>query len=439
MYPDEYLLDPENAEIYEESYVLAVRVKEIFYECVFYEEFRNVSHEFEYSPTYIFEYVSRTCRRDGVFRDLTIFELFFTSCAFVSCLGLYCFHNCAYKDVIGYAHLCWAVYFDEYKEEFYKQGGWSKLKAVAAFYVPAYEFLFTFPNGNFRTIEGRQAYLLEVMKAVNNYKTAVDTNCKTISKAWVKLHLPSLSKFDANDVTEDVIQNTRNPKVIEEILLKFRCICDPVMTKWLNESARYKQFTDDISRSSLKLNNFTLNDMTANTCDTEFNQINMDPPIQENNYQMDKIIEILSGVEKGDDQSNELVVIDLAGAEKCDDQANKMVVIDISGVEKVDDQTNELVLKNVSRNKENTSSYSENVSFLKGNFTNVSQNKTQNASEQKLSNEIKTEIDLERNRPEVKCLLGMILALGDRQGIAVQRSLLPCLHTHQQKVKSKKK
>ncbi|GFQ67135.1 uncharacterized protein TNCT_605501 [Trichonephila clavata] len=243
VYPDVYLSDPENAEIYEESYALAVSVKEIFYQCVFYDELSKISREFENSPKYIFQYVSRICRRDGVFRDQTIFELFFTSCAFVSYLGLHCIRNCGYTYVIGYAHFCWSACFDEYKEEFYKHGGWSKLKAVAAFYVPAYEFLFTFPNGNFRTIEGRQAYVLKVMKAVNNYKTAVDANCKTVAKAWIKLHLQSFNKLAADDVTEHVIQNTRNPKVIEEFLLKFRRLCDPIMSKVLSESARYK-FTD---------------------------------------------------------------------------------------------------------------------------------------------------------------------------------------------------
>ncbi|GFU56820.1 uncharacterized protein TNCV_2539901 [Trichonephila clavipes] len=381
MYPDEYNLDPENAEIWEESYVLAATVKEIFYQFIFYDELKKIAPEFEYSPSYVFEYVSRTCRREGVFRDLTIFEIFFTSCVLVSHLSLYCFYNSDYKDVIGYAHLSWAAYFDQYTEEFYREGGWSQLKTVSASYVPVYEFLLTFPNRNFKTMEGRQAYVLDIMKVVSNYKTYMSdvyADCKTVSKTWVKFNSKSFNKSDV-DVTEDVIQNMKSPQVIEKFLLKFRRLCDPIIYEVLIDSARCEQFTEAISQSLFKLNNLTLNNTASNTYS--------------------------SGVEKGDDQYNKLVAID------------------------------------ISQNKGTTSNACENVSFLKlkGIITDVSQDKNQIAIEQKLNKETKREIDLERDRPEMKCLLGMILALGDQEGIAHLRSLLPRSGTRQHQKKSKKK
>ncbi|GFY79097.1 uncharacterized protein TNIN_201111 [Trichonephila inaurata madagascariensis] len=394
MYPDEYNLDPENAEIWDESYILAASVKEIFYWFIFHDELMKIAPEFEYSPSYVFEYISRTCRREGVFRDLTIFELFFTSCSLVSYLSLTCFYHFGYKDVIGYAHICWAAYFDQYTEEFYRQGGWSQLKIVSASYAPVYEFLFTFPNKNLKTIEDRQAYVIDIMEVVSNYKTYMSdvyANCKTVSKTWVKFHPQSFTKSD-RAATEDAIQNTKNPHVMEKFLLKFRRLCDPFIYEELINSALRKQFTEAISQSLLKLNNLTLNNTTSNTCKTKIKQIKVEPTFQEN-----------------DDQTDKLVKINLSGVEKGDDQANKLVTIDIS------------------RNKDTTSNACENVSFLKLkgiNTDDVSQDKTQIAIEQKLNNEIKREIDVERDRPEVKCLLRMILALGDREGTAQLRSLL---------------
>ncbi|GFY63305.1 hypothetical protein TNIN_5751 [Trichonephila inaurata madagascariensis] len=105
-YPEEYLSDPENADIYEDSHYTAVFFKHVFYHCVFYDELSKLQTQFEPSPSYISDYIFRTCRRDGLFGDLTIFELLLTSCAFVADLCSFCIITLGYKDVLSYVHVC---------------------------------------------------------------------------------------------------------------------------------------------------------------------------------------------------------------------------------------------------------------------------------------------------------------------------------------------
>ncbi|GFQ65530.1 hypothetical protein TNCT_273581 [Trichonephila clavata] len=90
LYPEEYLLDPENADIYEDSHYTAVFFKHIFYHCVYYDELSKLQAQFEPLPSYISDYIFRTCRRDDLFGDLSIFELLLISCAFVADLSYFC-------------------------------------------------------------------------------------------------------------------------------------------------------------------------------------------------------------------------------------------------------------------------------------------------------------------------------------------------------------
>ncbi|GFT94610.1 uncharacterized protein TNCV_1990461 [Trichonephila clavipes] len=269
-YGKEYHLDPENKEVYEESYYKAVELKYMFYQVVFRNEIKKSFSQFDCSPSSVFAYISRTCRRDGMFGDLTIFEFLFTSCAFALHLCFYCIHDLGYKYLVNYAHLCWAMYFDGYKKEFYSQGGWSQLKSVSSSYCLVLEFLKmkVGSNAEYESEEEGKLGYLNVMKAVNNYKIfsdGVHVNCKTMSKAWVKFRLQNFNKFNTSYITTDM----SDPTDMKDVSLQLRRLCDPNRSDELiiQNQSEYKdtckECTENIPHSLLKIKKLTLNDMIA--------------------------------------------------------------------------------------------------------------------------------------------------------------------------------
>ncbi|GFS59127.1 uncharacterized protein TNCV_70061 [Trichonephila clavipes] len=402
LYPEEYDLDPENADIYEYANDLAVYVMHIFYGFIFEDEFSKLNTHFEPSPSYISDYISRTCGRDGLFcGDLTVFELMLTSCAFVINLCLNCVLNLNYKDVINYAHLCWAMYFEEYKKEFYDQGGWNQLKIVSLSYIPTRDFLFTYPMSIFLPKEKRRHFIFDIMKTVDNYKTfssRIPANCKTVSKAWVKHHLQSFNISDDSIVTINKTegQDVGNPKVMRDFILKLRHLCDPntsddkAQPKFMSSC---KQYTKEAPRSLLNLSNLTLNDMTASQkSDTEVKEIEL--PLQITDDQPDPLIEADLSPNKKDDQKDQLIGVNLPQHQDATSSTNE---------------------NDTARNN----------SFLKLKMTSSNDFPgigTQGTSTQK---EKTKEIGLERERPEVKSLLKAILSLGNPEGMIHLRSSLP--------------
>ncbi|GFU62187.1 hypothetical protein TNCV_2474181 [Trichonephila clavipes] len=388
-FPKEYYFDSVNADIYEQSYSLVVHVKLLFYNLIFYDELLKQDTEFEPSPSYISDYISRTCRRDGLFGDQTIFELLFTSLAFVIHLVYYFVLKFCYEDVLCYVHVSWAMYFDKYKEEFYSKGGWNQLKTVSLSYVLLHESMLPYPVAVFPAEEDRRDFILHVMKAVDNYKTSssrINANCSTVSKVWVEYNLQNFSKCKDSIVTIDTAksQDTEDPKIIHNFLLDLRRLCDPNTSEVLDVKAQPKlidscrQYTREISQSLLKLSNLTLNNKSANTVNNEAKQGEIEVPLQES-----------------EDQTNQLTGIYLS--------EGKDIASDAS---------------------ENDAS--RNASFLKLKMTSNDgfprMDKTRDTRKQKTTEETKREIDLERGSPEVKCLLRMILVLGKPDGIMRVRS-----------------
>ncbi|GFW29022.1 uncharacterized protein TNCV_2355801 [Trichonephila clavipes] len=319
LYP-RYPLDPKDTDIYEESHFEAVCVKQFFYHFLFRDELNKLLGQIELSPSYISDYISRTCRPDGLFDSLTIFELLFTSCAFVADLCFFCIYAFGYNDILCYAHLSWAVYFEQYKEEFYRQGGWNQLKILSLSYVRAAEFMSTYPNLISYTLENKEVFILDAMKAVSNYKTFTShfhANCKTASKPWVKYHLHNFDKSDASNISEDVTKakDLKDPKLIEKFLLQFRRRCDINALEILKVKPQSK-FVDSCEQSIQKnsrslLNSLTLNNMTASTCNI-VKQREIKFPYQESDDQIDKQMTIgLSRVERND-QTDQLIAINLS-------------------------------------------------------------------------------------------------------------------------------
>ncbi|GFY63193.1 uncharacterized protein TNIN_115881 [Trichonephila inaurata madagascariensis] len=415
LYPEEYDLDPENADIYEPSHEVAIYVINMFYSCIFEDELSKLNAQFEASPSHISDYIFRTCGRDGLFLgDLTVFELLLTSCTFVINLCIACMMNLNYKDVISYAHLCWAMYFEEYKKEFYDQGGWNQLKIVSLSYIQTRDFLSTYRTPLFLPNENRRDFILNIMKTVDNYKTFVNripANCKTVSKAWVKHHLQNFNKSDDSIVTIDKTerQDTRNPKVMRNFLLKLRHLCDPntlddkAQPKFVNS---LKQYTKEASLGLLNLNNLTLNDTTASQkSDIEVKEIEL--PLQIT-----------------DDQTDSLIEADLSPSKK-DDQ--KLIGVDLLQHQ---DATSSVIENDTARNNP----------FLKLKMISSDDfpgNGTQGTSKQKQNEETK-EIGLERERPEVKSLLKAILSLGNPEGMIHLQSSLPRSDANKSKISKKK-
>ncbi|GFX37615.1 hypothetical protein TNCV_3201381 [Trichonephila clavipes] len=275
------------------------------------------------------------------------------------------------------------MYFDEYKKEFYSQGGWSQLKSVSISYSPAREFLrMNFPEGQ---TDG-QLCLLNIIKAVNNYKTFSDrvhANCKTVTKKWVKFRLQNFDRSDTSCIITNMI---KDPKVMKMVSLQLKRLCDPNRSGELNIKiqSEYRD-TEKIPHSSLKIK-CTLSDIT------EVIQREIELSYQESN-----------------------------------------------------DRTDEVIAKNLSqKNRDTTSSddnASRNNSFLKLKRTSrddLSRIKTQGAREQKLNEENKKERDLERGRPEMRRILRMILVLGNPSGIIHVQSSLPRSDTSKYKHSKKK-
>ncbi|GFT94605.1 uncharacterized protein TNCV_1990421 [Trichonephila clavipes] len=409
LYPKEYHLDPENGDVYEETHYAAVFIKHLFYYCVFENELQKLPTPFEPTPLNILDYISRTCRRDGVFRDLTIFEFLVTSCAFVVELCFYCIHDLSYEDIVNYVHLCWALYFDEYKEEFYRQGGWRQLKIVSFSYVLPNEFLSPYPKRIYYSHKNRKDFILNVMKAVENYKhfiSLIYTDCKTVAKAWVRYHLKNFNKSNTSNVKVDVakVQDLRDLKVVEKFLLQFRRLGDPNSTEILNFKAQLmftdsrKQYSEEIAQNVLKLNNLTLNDMTANELsDFKVKQIEIELPLQVNDGQTDK-----------------LRTIDLSRGRRYD-------------------ETDELIQKGLLRNEYTILNTCENKSARKNPFLKLNTSSsngfprigTQDTSKQKQNEDTKKERNFEREHPEMKCLLRTILVFGNPEGMNHLRSCLP--------------
>ncbi|GFS59132.1 uncharacterized protein TNCV_70101 [Trichonephila clavipes] len=457
-YGKEYHSDPENKKIYENSYYSVFSIKYMLYHFVFINEFEKSHPQMECSPSYFCDYISSKCGREDIFGKVTIFELLFTSCAFVAKLGSYCTQEFHYDDIFSYWHLCWAMYFDQYKEEFYSQGGWNQLKSESVSYELVREFMDIKMDSDTKCVteEDKESAIISIMNAVNNYKTftgRINTNFKTVSKAWVKYHLNNLNRLDASSVLLDETKSrdVRDPKVIEKLLLQLKLLCDPCASEVLNVETQSKivnsckRYTEEIPQSLLKLNNLNLNDITATTCDNEIKRIQFKLQLQESDGQTDQKTAIDLSRDARNGETDQKIAIDLSRDAR-NGQTVQEIAIDLSRNAR-NDQTDQLIGIDLFQNKLTTSNTHENNtsrydSFLKLKMTSnddFARNRTQDIGEKKLNEKTKKEIYLERENPEVKCLLRMILVLGNPQGIIRVRSSLPHSDTSKHKKKSKKK
>lgn len=242
MYRDEYHLVSQNEKLYKESYFKAVFIRCQLFRQVFQKEISENFFLLESSAMCISDYISTTCERNDLFGNLTIFERLFSTCAFVVHLSIFCYKIKGRRDITGYAHLCWAMYFEKYSEEFYKLGGWNQLSIVSVSYVLPYELL---SFCTYLIVKDAYSLILKMTEAMDSYKNFLlfaDLDYTTISKAWVIFHLQKLNRFDVCDGIKNKKseQNIRDSNEVEKILTHLKRFCDPCGLEALKEIANIK-------------------------------------------------------------------------------------------------------------------------------------------------------------------------------------------------------
>ncbi|GFS59130.1 hypothetical protein TNCV_70081 [Trichonephila clavipes] len=147
-----------------------------------------------------------------------------------------------YEEVIKYAHLCWALYFEKHIQEFYRLGGWSKLMIVSVSYNLPYDLLSTCKA---ITVKDENSITFKVLEDVNSYKNFalfINFDYSTISKAWVRFHLQNLDRFKVCNGIENIKirKDMKDSNKVEKVLTQLKRLCDPCGLESLKEIANIK-------------------------------------------------------------------------------------------------------------------------------------------------------------------------------------------------------
>ncbi|GFS63018.1 uncharacterized protein NPIL_317541 [Nephila pilipes] len=563
LYPNECHLVSQD-EIFQESYLKAVSMRYQLFHAVFHKEISENVPGFEFSSSRISNYISFTCDRDDLFVNLTVFERIFATCAFVVQLGFFCYEIQGYKDIIRYAHLCWAMYFDKYSEQFYCLGGWSQLMITSASYVLPWEFF----SCKIMVLQHIYFRLFEVMKAIEDYETFKSRSsfdCKTLSKTWIKFHQQNLYKLDNFDGVVDAKkkQDITDSKSVEKLLAHLKRLCDPCgsityqvftsIKKSCSENSKVphpvkntrnilisknphpqvvstneytrshdenltfhskvsqppslessendrdekellvylrdsviqqhitvfdtyesepkcprkclhaqpssyleQDFSHNNANSGGSLLEITGPNSSQSILNMEHHRVNLPKfgtgekvvSMAENLQNIDSVEQSVPYLTKDSEtckQSSEIVFQTLLKADNLTlNDATTHVASDIEIKErKIEVNDDESIWQDLSRNTNtNEIDLSRNTLILmkhKSSNDGFTKNKTHSDSDQKANEGTNKEADFERENPEVKCLLRMFLALGNRQGIVFGLSLLQCSDKRHYKKISKRK
>ncbi|KAF8770883.1 hypothetical protein HNY73_018360 [Argiope bruennichi] len=230
VYKDEYLAYPDCVEASNcEELCEAVMFRRWLSAKLYIKEIRAQINEFQNSQMDFYYYIIRTCNRVDLFGSLPIFEKVFATSAFVSCLCSFCYRK-NFTEVMRCSYICWAMYFDEFIDEFYEQGGWTGLKIVAASYRRPVELL---------NITSKQesliVVLIKIRKAIKDFfrfkKIEEIYYAENISVSWVKYYARNINKSSDNDfdyLTEESYNNElENYSEVEDSLMHLKYLCDP--------------------------------------------------------------------------------------------------------------------------------------------------------------------------------------------------------------------
>ncbi|GIX71474.1 uncharacterized protein CDAR_196061 [Caerostris darwini] len=233
LYREERLSESDYEDTCSEIYISAVKCLSVMTNYC-QSEFINKSRE-EYSDSLsdFYDFIIRTCNRQDFFGSLTIFERMLSTLEFVVGLGTYCYVHSIHFNTspMLYIPLSWAMYFDRHSQEFYEQGGWTKLKEVALLYDyisnPVHR-LFAL-NYRFKvetTITNRVNECVE--NVLSFQKTLTPFEYKNLVKSWVKFSIQN-RKISCN-------RNRENSVNISMLGMNLKSICDNVLQEQKKKS-----------------------------------------------------------------------------------------------------------------------------------------------------------------------------------------------------------
>ncbi|GBM63409.1 hypothetical protein AVEN_82262-1 [Araneus ventricosus] len=271
LYGDECFGAPSYAEVYDDLFHKAIFCRRELFQIVYKGELMYEKIESCKSPSDLFDYLINRCDQNYLFHNLNVFERMFATCAFVvsMCVHIYWYNI---VDVISYGHLFWAIFYYQYTEEFYKEGGWNELKRVANTYDLLYEFLALFP-------ENFDNYFSAIKEATVNYrhfKKVVFSKEQHVSKMWVRFRIENFENYVRIPVSYEI---SLNPIKIEFLLEELKQFCDP-------RSKEALQYTEQFRDSGSNLN--FLNGFVSTTDDSDSDDISPE------RYQVKRVNEFVS-------------------------------------------------------------------------------------------------------------------------------------------------
>ncbi|GBM68897.1 hypothetical protein AVEN_117468-1 [Araneus ventricosus] len=256
VYKDECLAYPECNEASDCDHLYdAIMFRRWLFQKLYLEEIQTQVNEFRHSQTDFYSYVLRTCNRVDLFGNLTIFDRVFATCAFVCCLCSYCCDS-YYSEIMRYGHIYWAMYFDNFADEFYKQGGWNRLKMVAVSYKLPIDFVEIL-----QVEESADITLIKIRKAIKSYsrfkKIGEIDHDECISMSWAKFYTQYINGSSDNDVDEFFEEfhsnEIKNCTEIENILKQLKYLCDPTGSEIVKSLSRMTT-TECLETSMANLN-----------------------------------------------------------------------------------------------------------------------------------------------------------------------------------------
>ncbi|GIY61593.1 uncharacterized protein CEXT_472161 [Caerostris extrusa] len=240
LYREERLSESDYEDACSGIYISAVKCLSVLTNYSQTEFINNSREEYSESLSDFYDFIIRACNRQDFFGSLTIFERMLSTVEFVMGLGMCCFVNSIHFNTspVLYIPLSWAMYFDRHSQEFYEQGGWTKLKEVALLYDYLSNSVHRLFALNYRfkvetTIANRVNECVE--NVLSFQKTLTPFEYKNLVKSWVK--------FSIQNRKNSCNRNRENPVNISILGMNLISICDNLLREQKKKSESNLQST----------------------------------------------------------------------------------------------------------------------------------------------------------------------------------------------------
>ncbi|KAF8773741.1 hypothetical protein HNY73_016374 [Argiope bruennichi] len=252
-YVDECMMDVEDYQqrIYDDCFYQAAVCRQYFFRRIFHDKFEENPDFYTSSYSDFYDYVHIILSQYDLFGYLHLFDRMLASCAFVADLCLFCYSN-GHQSFVKIAHLCWALYFDKFTEEFYEIGGWEDFRKVALAYSLPFIFLTTHIEPKMTSsyiFVSLTRLRLSLANFVNFLNSGINTK-KTASKNWIEFRRNNWDIFQfVQRQYKKVNQEPQNAIEAENLLLNLAFSCRPcISTQWeMDESHSSEDLSDFLS------------------------------------------------------------------------------------------------------------------------------------------------------------------------------------------------